>query len=304
MRQIRDISCPFQSNVISSVINGKDYHITRFDVFDGIEFIFNDIHTAKVQIQKEKDPNILEISYCLEGRLENHILEDHWYISAGDVSIVKANQMADELYCPLGHFHGITIRIDLKKAPDCLSCFLNGLKLRPQDLATRFCKEGVGYVIHDDPAFGRIFSELYHIPEEIQSPYFKLKTLEILLYLSGLKVKTKIQTYTKNQVLLAQKISSYILENMDVHLTLADLSSRFNVSEVYIKKVFKGVYGVSIGGYVRHKKMESAALMLEKTNRSILEIANEHGYANASKFASAFRNVKKMNPTQYRERWQ
>lgn len=72
------------------------------------------------------------------------------------------------------------------------------------------------------------------------------------------------------------------------------------MSGAHIKKTFKGVYGVSIGAYIRVQKMESAAYMLEYTDKTILEIANEHGYDNSSKFASAFRAVKGSNPTQYR----
>lgn len=40
--------------------------------------------------------------------------------------------------------------------------------------------------------------------------------------------------------------------------------------------------------------------MLEYTDKSILEIAMEHGYDNGSKFAAAFRSIKGMNPMQYR----
>ena len=46
--------------------------------------------------------------------------------------------------------------------------------------------------------------------------------------------------------------------------------------------------------------MESAAYMLEYTDKTVLEIANCHGYDNSSKFAVAFRSVKGMSPTEYR----
>ena len=48
------------------------------------------------------------------------------------------------------------------------------------------------------------------------------------------------------------------------------------------------------------QKMESAAYMLEHTDKSVLQIAGEHGYDNGSKFASAFRQVKGMTPSAYR----
>ena len=40
--------------------------------------------------------------------------------------------------------------------------------------------------------------------------------------------------------------------------------------------------------------------MLEQTDKSVLEIANSHGYDNASKFAGVFRSIKGMSPNEYR----
>lgn len=42
--------------------------------------------------------------------------------------------------------------------------------------------------------------------------------------------------------------------------------------------------------------------MLEQTDKSVLEIANAHGYENASKFAGVFRKLKGMSPNEYRNR--
>lgn len=47
--------------------------------------------------------------------------------------------------------------------------------------------------------------------------------------------------------------------------------------------------------------MESAAYMLEHTDKPVVEIAGEHGYDNSSKFASAFRSVKGVSPGTYRQ---
>ena len=74
------------------------------------------------------------------------------------------------------------------------------------------------------------------------------------------------------------------------------------MSASHLKKTFKGVYGVTIVDYTRTQKMESAAYMLEHTDKSILEIANAHGYYNGSKFANAFRTVKGCNPKEYRKK--
>ena len=87
---------------------------------------------------------------------------------------------------------------------------------------------------------------------------------------------------------------------MDDRITLEKLSEVFHVSVAHIKNTFKSVYDVPVGAYVRTIKMESAAYMLEYTDKTILEVAMEYGYDNGSKFAAAFRSVKGVNPAQYR----
>ena len=51
----------------------------------------------------------------------------------------------------------------------------------------------------------------------------------------------------------------------------------------------------------RHGRLLSLIhILLEYTDKTILEVAMEYGYDNGSKFAAAFRSVKGVNPAQYR----
>ena len=53
---------------------------------------------------------------------------------------------------------------------------------------------------------------------------------------------------------------------------------------------------------MRRQKMESAALMLRDTERSVLEIAGCFGYDNGSKFSKAFKDILGVTPAVYRHR--
>jgi len=64
---------------------------------------------------------------------------------------------------------------------------------------------------------------------------------------------------------------------------------------------FKAVYGVSIYAYVRIYRMQAAAAMLLQSQDSITAIAGQVGYANSSKFASAFKSVMQVAPSVYRK---
>ena len=103
-----------------------------------------------------------------------------------------------------------------------------------------------------------------------------------------------------SQVALAKEVAAYLTANMYEKITLEHLANKFHVSASAIKSSFKAVYGVSYYSYIKTQKMESAAYMLEYTDKTVIDIANEHGYDNSSKFAVAFRSVKGIAPAEYR----
>lgn len=287
------------------IIANDNRHITTtYAVFPGIEFTFVDVHGHQIiNEKKSKDDNILEITYCREGRSEFNLNDEFVFLSPGDLMIVKANTVSPVINFPLKHYHGLTISIDLDKTPHCLSCFLADVNVQPKSLVEKFCGIRIGYISRANQVIEHIFYEIYSVPEHIRKGYCKIKTLELMLFLSQLNIEgdeLQERLHSRTQVLLAEKIAKYLYEHMDDRITLEQLSEVFHVSVAHIKNTFKSVYDIPVGAYVRTIKMESAAYMLEYTDKTILEIAMDHGYDNGSKFAAAFRSVKGVNPAQYR----
>lgn len=294
-----------ESTVIQISDENGSYTMTVHQVFPGIQLVYSDAHIQRVLFEERKttSDNIFEISHCREGRLECNIHDEFCYLTPGDLAVARTNSVSTSSYFPLRHYHGITVRIDLDNTPKSLSCFLKDVNVEPKAIAEKFCGEKGGFIARAKPSFKHIFSELYSVPAKIQKGYFQIKILELLLFLSALEPQqdeTRERTYTKSQVDFAKSVSRYLTEHMDDRITLEHLIGHFHMSGAHIKKTFKGVYGVSIGAYTRTQKMESAAYMLEYTDKSILDIASKHGYDNGSKFASAFRAIKGVNPAEYR----
>lgn len=284
--------------------NGR-FVMTAHSVFPGIQLIYNDVHIQSVHLEKQIPTSeyIFEISHCREGRLEYHANQEFCYLSPGDLSIARTNHISSSSYFPLGHYHGLTIRIDLEHTPQCLSCFLDDVTVQPRRIVEKFCGDRAGFVVRSNRSLEHIFSELYSVPAEIQKGYFKIKILELLLFLSVLNIDQDVykkRICSKTQVTLAKEIGRYLTEHMDDRITLDQLSERFHASGTQIKTSFKGVYGVSVYSYIRTQKMQAAAWMLRRTDHTILEVAGRFGYDNASKFARAFKEVIGRSPNEYR----
>ena len=111
----------------------------------------------------------------------------------------------------------------------------------------------------------------------------------------------RTRKYTKSQAELAEQASRYMLEHMDMKITISEISERMHVSQTQLKNSFRNYYGDSVYKYIRSRKMQQAAVQLEEGKLSVMEIAGMYGYENCSKFATAFRKEYGLSPSSYRK---
>ena len=143
------------------------------------------------------------------------------------------------------------------------------------------------------------------MPEKIKRPYFKVKILELLLYLDALELPenpVERPYFYKTQVEKTKAVGRFIIQHMDENFTQEELSRRFDIPLTTMKKCFKSVFGATIGNYLLEYRMNQAAVMLKTKDISVAEISGCVGYDSPSKFAIVFRKVMGMSPTEYRSR--
>lgn len=308
MRRIEGLCCAATATVLKSNPESTVYGLveadgkavmTAYPVFPGIALIYNDMHTSLLIQQHSETGDVLEINHCREGRIEYQIEEESFFLAPGDLSVSRMDCAATARF-PTGHYHGITVRIDTTRSPDCLSCFLQDVDVRISSLAEKFCGEAPWFAARSSASVEHIFSELYRVPPELRRGYFKVKILELLLFLSAYPVESSRQSYSRGQVDLAKSIRDYLLDNTEGRLTISELSRRFGASPSAINSSFRGVYGMTPAAFLRAQKMHAAAKLLRESDRTVLDIANQFSYDNASKFAKAFRDVIGVSPNSYR----
>ena len=242
------------------------------------------------------------IAHCREGRAEFGLGDGFGYLSPGDLLVSDKASTENDWFFPLGRYLGIMITVDTKAAPGCLSCVLDDIDVSPRSLRSKFCS-GDGFIARSNDSIGHIFSELYNVPESIRDGYFKVKILELFLFLSAMETDfamTSRHSVSRTHMELARSVSRYLTSHMDERITLERLSTLFHISGTQIKQSFREVYGVSIYSFTRTEKMRAAARMLIESDSTVLDIAGRFGYDNGSKFAGAFRDVMGMSPKEYR----
>lgn len=101
-----------------------------------------------------------------------------------------------------------------------------------------------------------IFSELYHVPSKIKMPYFKIKVLELLLYLDALELsdhKEERPYFYKGQVEKVKAIHTLLTTDLAQNYTIEELSKRFDIALTQMKICFKSVYGSPLYTYMMPK---------------------------------------------------
>ncbi|RGS77057.1 AraC family transcriptional regulator [Ruminococcus bromii] len=282
-----------------------DCKVTVYPVFSGIELVYYDVHMQSCDINLAKGREMLIITHCQEGRIEFEYKNgEYLYLASGDLSIQKNTENIRHRYCPLSHYHGVSVAIDMNRVPRCFSCILDDVFVSPEELEMKFCYEKPYAIMRENISIEHIFSELYSVPENIRKGYHKVKVLELLLFLSGLDYKGESEErryFSRSQVTAAKEAKKYLLAHLDEHITITELADMLGISSTSLKICFKGVYGDTINGYITNCKMQKAASLLKSTDKSVLEIAGIVGYNNGSKFAGAFRRVMNKSPNEYRK---
>ncbi len=282
-----------------------DCEVTVYPVFSGIELVYYDVHMQSCDIDLAKGREMLIITHCQEGRIEFEYKNgEYLYLASGDLSIQKNTENIRHRYCPLSHYHGVSVAIDMNRVPRCFSCILDDVFVSPEELEMKFCYEKPYAIMRENISIEHIFSELYSVPENIRKGYHKVKVLELLLFLSGLDYKGESEErryFSRSQVTAAKEAKKYLLAHLDEHITITELADMLGISSTSLKICFKGVYGDTINGYITNCKMQKAASLLKSTDKSVLEIAGIVGYNNGSKFAGAFRRVMNKSPNEYRK---
>ncbi|MEQ7049471.1 AraC family transcriptional regulator [Paenibacillaceae sp. P-4] len=87
-----------------------------------------------------------------------------------------------------------------------------------------------------------------------------------------------------------------MVQQMSDPPSLLELSRMVGLNDFKLKKSFKEMYGATVFGYLREKRLERALFLLQQGKLNVTEAAYEVGYSNASYFSEAFRRKYGVNP--------
>lgn len=93
----------------------------------------------------------------------------------------------------------------------------------------------------------------------------------------------------------------YIEDHIGEEISIQTLANQAALSPFYYQRLFKRLVKKSVVEYIKLRRMAKAADMLLHTNRRILDIAVDLGFATHEHFTRTFKNTFGMPPEEYRK---
>lgn len=308
-KHIEDNYC----NNICEVFLGEEYDVNdgafrRIKIEDGIEISQMDIRKEFQMDFCNKDfkYDILEIGYCYKGKSKVSTIpgDDEYLIEEGDVCIYQSLNKVDSFNIRYNECKFISINVNF----DVMSNSINplwGEKLISEwkhNIKNIF-KNGILIVEKADCEIKKIANEIDNISADNMMGYIniKLKTIEFLAKVLEKKYGNRKLKYMKkweNEVV--NNAENIIKENLTDCPSVKDIADILGVSLYKLQQGFKNITGNTVYEYIKRAKIEKAKQLLIDTDMSIIDIANELGYDNPSKFSSVFKSYNNITPLKYR----
>lgn len=100
---------------------------------------------------------------------------------------------------------------------------------------------------------------------------------------------------------IAEKVDSYIIQNLSRNLTLQQLADHVHLSQFYLSRLYHSQRGYPISQKIKEQKLNRAKELLLQDGIKIKEVAAELGFENVPYFTTFFRKSLGMSPKEYKQ---
>ena len=274
-----------------------------YSIFPGIDLIFMDFNCSDIFDEPNEMRNVLEIRHYQEGRVEFEFEGDKvFHLQQDEFCVNGMLNMPARYSFPFDYCSGLSLVLDKNSMTEVtrsqLALFQIDISVLEEDLDTAH----QWYICKTPPSMCHVFEELYAAKEHETSQYFRIKVLELLYHATKLRKEDRVAAtyYAREHIEIVKRVRKAMLKDLSRSTPLEQFLRGEAISTVTFQTIFKQIYGRSPYAYLKHYRMNSAAVQLRESNESINQIALSLGYSNASKFARAFRDVFGVLPKDYR----
>lgn len=290
--------CPFvfQPNVQEGAIH-------RFIPRPDLEVVISDYSFYReYQMQVVTKQPMVELSFCLQGNRGVYISGSEYEISSGTCSLQFIEQVgANFMFHKNQSYQMVGIGIPIST----FNYFMSEIgETSKESLSFSKILDGKRYRLFQERINASSLIIVRQMLDAIASK--KMTNLELecrALQLLSMTFQSHLFDHSLSPVMFSksdrtkiQQAQSIIMEHMSNPPTLIELSRLIGLNDYKLKKGFKEMFGTTVFGYLREKRLEKAFLLLQQGTMNVTDIANAVGYSNPSYFAEIFKKRFGINP--------
>ena len=267
-----------------------------------------------ISIEKKDDSDhhsahrhsFIELSYIISGKGTEYINERKYELEKGIVSFILPNQFHSQASDTTDRLIFYRIQINYEATFENPSCgrliselifSINDfsdlyIKLNPENAqkAKFICDEMCTEYVNEDE-----YSELN----------MQIKLMELLILCTRSRrsadKKQAKNTSASSSISKFWQIITFLYSHYDEHISLSDLSGRFNLSAVYISSKFKKLFGQNLLSFLCDIRLRNACYLLASTDMSITDVALSSGFESYRNFLRVFESRMNCSPSEYRK---
>lgn len=147
--------------------------------------------------------------------------------------------------------------------------------------------------------FVHVLSQLVNVRNHAFKTYATDAIFSYFVYLLEQAHNNTIPHVTSNEIKTSPtilKAISYLNKHYSERITLADLSSKFNISKATLNYSFKNATSCTPMDYLLNIRLAKAKKLLVETQKSIQEISSECGFSSPNYFGVIFKKRETISP--------
>lgn len=98
-----------------------------------------------------------------------------------------------------------------------------------------------------------------------------------------------------------QESIDFMEKNLTDELDIEEIAGKAALSPFYYQRIFGAVCGITVGEYIRARRMTLAAQELHRKDVRVIDIAVKYGYDSPDSFAKAFQKFHGITPSEAKE---
>ena len=236
-----------------------------------------------------------EVYYLFSGKRRYLINADFFEINAGDLVLVKKNDLHMTKEVP--NTFGENIKLYLTKS------FINNLGESSSQFIECFNHTHIVLPEKHKKFPNDIFNKI--INETKRNDEYSIQLIRNHIYdlLSFIYRIVTVDNYNKELISANKQVNDamrYIYTNFNKDLTLKEIAESVHLNASYFSRLFKDVIGISLTQFINRIRIKEASSMLRNTYLNITEIALHCGFDDPKYFCRVFKSITGYSAKEFR----